>query len=98
MDHWELNPIEDPEASLADLAERQGLVLTRHDLKQYPGGQHWHLQKPKQKGTLEVTWWPARGRFWMNQHPRRDAEWIAPIRDEILRTHGQAGTSRPDPE
>jgi hypothetical protein len=34
-------------------------VRMRSTLHSYPGSLHWHVQKPGERGTLEVTLWPA---------------------------------------
>jgi hypothetical protein len=34
-------------------------VRMKGTLRIYPGSQHWHLYKPGERGTLEVTLWPA---------------------------------------
>ena len=52
-----------------------GLAVERGTLRKYPGCTHWHLTTPGQKGTLEVTWWPARNRLWLGTHANRRAAW-----------------------
>lgn len=52
-----------------------GLEGTEGTLKSYPGSMHFHLRKPKERGTLELTWWPAKRRFWVSVHANRRAPW-----------------------
>jgi len=51
-------------------------VTMRSTLAQYPGSVHWHLKRGKERGTLEVTWWPNRSRLWLKVASGRSAEWI----------------------
>jgi hypothetical protein len=46
------------------------------ELKQYPGSRHWHLRRPREQGTLEVTHWPARDQLWVSYHANRAAPWV----------------------
>jgi len=55
-----------------------GLRVTLTDtLAAYPGCVHWHLKYGKEKGTLEVTLWPAQRRAWFKVATNRDGPWIA---------------------
>jgi hypothetical protein len=55
-----------------------GLRITLRDtLAAYPGCVHWHLKYGKEKGTLEVTLWPAQRRAWFKVATNRDGPWIA---------------------
>jgi hypothetical protein len=51
-------------------------VRLRGTLARYPGSLHWHLASPAARGTLEVTYWPARNRLWLSVQAGRRAEWI----------------------
>src|SRR5262245_54214354 len=54
-----------------------GLHTTlRGTLKQHSGCIHWHLKNSKQRGTLEITWWPSKGRAWFTIQSGRTARWI----------------------
>ena len=55
----------------------------RGTLRTYPGSRHWHLRKPGERGTLEVTLWPAGKRVWLSVQAGRRAEWIADILPQI---------------
>ncbi|HLV98591.1 MAG TPA: hypothetical protein VKT82_07940 [Ktedonobacterales bacterium] len=48
----------------------------RGTLHTYPGSLHWHFEKPGERGTLEVTLWPARQRLWLSVQAGRRARWI----------------------
>jgi len=78
-------------AELADLsslieeccAELELHVAMRASLKSYPESTHWHLRKPGQRGTLEVTLWPPKRRLWLSIQSGRAAEWTAPAAAEL---------------
>src|SRR5688572_17774749 len=56
----------------------QGLQITlKGTLKQYPDCIHWHLKNATQRGTLEITFWPAEHHVWFKVNASRSAEWIA---------------------
>jgi hypothetical protein len=62
-----------------------GLVITlRGTLAMYPGCTHWHLKKHREKGTLELTWWPARSRLWFKIASGRQADWMSEAMDQLL--------------
>ncbi len=61
-------------------AENNGLqIRMRGTLRTYPGSQHWHFQKPGERGTLEVTLLSAGNRVWFSVQAGRRAVWIAEI-------------------
>ena len=82
-----VNPtgLEERLASLIEGAtENYGLqIRMRGTLRTYPGSQHWHFHKPGERGTLEVTLWPAGKRVWFKVQAGRRAEWIADIIPQI---------------
>jgi hypothetical protein len=45
-------------------------------LATYPGCTHWHYKKGKERGTLEITWWPQEKRLWLKVAANREAPWI----------------------
>lgn len=71
----------DPLEWVEQKARALGLDSVLGSLKKYPGSTHWHLTKPGCKGTLEITWWPARNRLWIHQRLNRSADW----QDEAIR-------------
>jgi hypothetical protein len=67
-------------ALIEEAAEHYGLqIRMRGTLRIYPGSRHWHFQKPGERGTLEVTLWPAGKRVWFSVQTGRRAGWIAEI-------------------
>jgi hypothetical protein len=54
-------------------------------LRQYPGCIHWHVKSGSEKGTLEITYWPAERRAWFTIHRGRAGEWIADAIKRIQR-------------
>src|SRR5262249_30603594 len=63
--------------------KRSGLrIVSRGRLKTYPGSTHWHFRNGEQRGTLELTWWPAKRKLWFKVQAGRDAGWI----DQAVRT------------
>lgn len=70
-------PPETLAALVEALAASQGLhIRLRGTLRSYPGSLHWHLARPGERGTLEVTCWPARNRLWLSVQSGRRAAWI----------------------
>ncbi len=54
-----------------------GLTMTsRGSVKSYPGCTHWHWTNGNERGTLEVTLWPAKRRLWFKVQAGRRAAWI----------------------
>ena len=57
---------------IEEVAARYGLQITlTTTLRSYPGSQHWHLRKPGQRGTLEITCWQKGRRAWLAVHTNR---------------------------
>lgn len=46
------------------------------------GSYHWHLKKAKEKGVLEVTYWPRKEQFSLEIHQNRKANW----NEELIET------------
>jgi hypothetical protein len=62
---------------IARCFEAAGLrVVMKGTVAAYPGSVHWHLKRAKERGTLEVTLWPARRRVWLSVHANRSGGWI----------------------
>ena len=71
--------------TLAAACEGEGLETTLDStLNTYPGSTHWHLKKPGERGTLEFTYWPKKGRAWFAVHARRNADWIPSAIERII--------------
>jgi len=64
-------------ALIEGAADHYGLqIRMRGTLRTYPGSQHWHFHKPGERGTLEITLWPAGKKVWFSVHAGRRAGWI----------------------
>jgi hypothetical protein len=52
-------------------------VSVKTSLKSYPGSIHWHFKKGPERGVVEVTFWAAKRRLWINVHSNRTGPWTA---------------------
>lgn len=87
-------PTQNPEAELRCLLRELGLILSPAvELKTYPGSQHWHVKHASHSGTLELTWWPRKERFWIKIAKNRDADWIDSTAEALTRHFGTGDTS-----
>ena len=69
------------ERTVERVCRARGLIMAlKGSLSQYPGSIHWHFKKDRQKGTLELTLYPAKSRLWAKVQAGRKALWI----DETL--------------
>jgi hypothetical protein len=67
-------------ALIEEAAAHYGLqIRMRGTLRTFPGSRHWHFQKPGERGTLEVTLWPAGKGVWFSVQAGRRAVWIEEI-------------------
>ncbi len=71
-----------------DVCARANLSMSmKGTLARYPGCIHWHFKQGRERGTLEITLWPAQRRLWFTVHENRRAEWIAEaishLKDEL---------------
>jgi hypothetical protein len=65
------------ERTVERLCRTRGLLMAlKGSLSQYPGSIHWHFKKERQKGTLELTLYPAKSRLWSKVQAGRKALWI----------------------
>jgi hypothetical protein len=65
-------------------ADHYGLrIRMKGTLRTYPGSEHWHFQKPGERGTLEVTLWPRGNRVWFSVQSGRNAAWISKILPDV---------------
>ncbi|MHB8637932.1 MAG: hypothetical protein ACYC96_15840 [Fimbriimonadaceae bacterium] len=69
------------EAAAAEL----GLGLWRTTLRSLPPNVHWHLRSPGVAGTLEVTWLTEVDRAWLSTRANRQAEWVRPMAEALLK-------------
>jgi hypothetical protein len=98
-----------PVPAEADLAHLEEIVETvcagaslrralKGTLASYTGSVHWHYAQARQRGILEITWWPARRRLWFKVSAGRSAPWIAarlPQLQQSLETALHAGMPVP---
>jgi hypothetical protein len=71
-------------------------IRMRSTLSTYPGSIHWHLNKSGERGTLEITFWPAGKRAWFSVQSRRQADWIEKILSQF-KAELESDLSRPSP-
>jgi len=77
----------DPQPVLEQFCRTRSLNLSpRMQLATYPGCSHWHLSKPGDRGTLEVTWWPKGRRFWLKVAGNREGGWVEEACDKLRET------------
>ncbi|MCC7229835.1 MAG: hypothetical protein IT203_05540 [Fimbriimonadaceae bacterium] len=69
------NVVESFEAACKEL----GLRVHRGSLEKYEECTHWHITIPKQKGTLEATWWPTNHALWLDVRTNRKSEWMPAV-------------------
>lgn len=58
-------------------------LVSKNTLQKYPGCIHWHYQKLKTTGTLEITYWPAQNRCWIPLRSGRAKEWVVEIAKQL---------------
>lgn len=75
------------EALLA-FAESFNLECKETTLRSLPPNLHWHLRKPLEKGTLEITWLRETGETWIAVHSNRMGDWIPAVITELQRRFG----------
>jgi hypothetical protein len=65
------------ERLIEKICARPGVVLAmKGSPSSYPGCVHWHFQRQKQKGTLELTLFARDRRVWAQVQHGRKAPWI----------------------
>ena len=64
------------EQAVETVCEGQQLTVgPRTTLTSYPGCVHWHWKRGRERGTLEVTFWPETNRLWVSVHANRVGNW-----------------------
>jgi hypothetical protein len=58
-------------------------VTLKGTLAAYPGSLHWHIKRGKERGVLELTWWPEQHRLWFSVHRNRTAPWIETAQSQL---------------
>jgi hypothetical protein len=75
----EVNSPRASEEAIERLCQTHGLSITlKTTQSKYPGSIHWHLKKGRERGTLEVTLWPAQNRLWFSMQDGRKGDWVMP--------------------
>ena len=74
------------EAAIEHCLVATGLRTTlKTTLRGYPGCVHWHLKRDgDERGTLELTLWPAGGEIWFSVQSGRRAPWIREVLIELI--------------
>jgi hypothetical protein len=86
------------EAALNTACAGAGLRRTlKGTLARYPGSVHWHFAQPRERGTLEITWWPRRRRLWFKVSAGRTAPWLTALLPSLQQALGDALCAPPGP-
>jgi hypothetical protein len=65
------------ERLIEEICGGRGLqVAMKGSQSKFPGSIHWHYKREKQKGTLELTLFPANRWLWAKVAEGRKAPWI----------------------
>jgi len=65
------------ESAVEAASAAEGLELRlKGKLAKYPGCVHWHFQKGREPGTLEITWWAKQRRLWFKVAIGRRGQWM----------------------
>ncbi len=79
--------LEHIEQAVARTCAEAGLRNTlKGTLAGYPGCTHWHYAHPRERGTLELTWWPARPRLWLKVSAGRARPWLVALLPQLQHT------------
>ncbi len=78
------------ETACADAGLRNTLKGT---LASYPDSVHWHYAHGRERGTLEITWWPARQRLWFKVSAGRTAPWLTALLPALRQSLAEALTT-----
>ncbi|MGH7952090.1 MAG: hypothetical protein ACREFE_09250 [Limisphaerales bacterium] len=72
------------EKIIVNVASEYGLLPSlKCSLAKYPGCVHWHFKHERQNGTLEITFWPTKPRFWFKVQTGRAGIWMKEIIPQI---------------
>ena len=82
------NPsLHEMESILGEAAKELGMEIshiTTLGTKRYPGNRHWHLKRtPKERGCLDVTYWPAGQLMWISIRHYEPA-WVHELGQELV--------------
>ncbi len=63
--------------TIEEICVSRGLRLTlKASLNKFSGSTHWHFKNGDERGTLEITLWPAKRRAWFSIQDGRVGAWI----------------------
>ena len=63
--------------TIEEICISSGLRVTlKTTLGRFSGSTHWHIENGDDKGTLEITLWPAQHQAWFSIQDGRAATWI----------------------
>lgn len=83
-------------AAVHQVCAAAGLTLTlTGTLKSYPGSYHWHYQRGRERGTLELTFWPAQRRLWLKVAAGRTSAWITALLPDLRAALAEAAVTLP---
>jgi hypothetical protein len=69
----------DVESIIESVCAAEGLATGKKGtLASFPGSTHWHFKRTKERGTLEITFFPRDRRIWAQIQDGRRADWIEP--------------------
>jgi hypothetical protein len=72
------------EMIVANVASKHNLFVSlKGSLAKYPGCVHWHFKREREKGTLEITFWPFKHRLWLKMQAGRTGPWMKEIAPQI---------------
>jgi hypothetical protein len=54
-------------------------MVSKNTLQKYSGCVHWHYQRIKTTGTLEITYWPEKNRCWFPIRNGRTKPWVVEV-------------------
>jgi hypothetical protein len=77
-------PLADVDATVESACTAEGLQIgMKGKLASFPGSTHWHFKRPRERGVLEITFFPREGRIWAQIRDGRRADWIDPCLAKI---------------
>jgi hypothetical protein len=63
--------------TIEEICISNGLKVTlKTTLGRFSGSTHWHIKNGDNKGTMEITLWPAQRRAWFSIQDGRAGAWI----------------------
>ena len=58
-------------------------VVLKASLARFPGCTHWHVNRGRERGTMEITYVPSTRQAWIECRQGRDAEWVKPASRQL---------------